>query len=325
MRIKSVALIGAGAVGSWFIPGLRLALGNRFCVIAKGARAKRLERDGIVINGRRYDPRIRTAEEAGADGVDLLLVATKYDGLADALYDIRTIVELSSVLTRREALADPVHGTIVMSCLNGVDSEEIIEREIGPGHVLPAFMRVVASRAGQEITYDPMKPPVLRGLIYGESDTSDMTARCEAVHVLMESAGIGHVWVPNIRSLMWRKFAMNIANNLPQAILDVGYGAYLDSAHVRYIHDCLYAEVMVVAKRLGITFEPEENTPGIAPAATRFSTLQDLDAHRHTEIDMLAGVLMQKADEAGISVPFTEYTYHAVKALEEKNDGKFDY
>ena len=27
----------------------------------------------------------------------------------------------------------------------------------------------------------------------------------------------------------------------------------------------------------------------------------------------------------GLEVPFAEYTYHAIKALEEKNDGKFDY
>jgi 2-dehydropantoate 2-reductase len=40
---------------------------------------------------------------------------------------------------------------------------------------------------------------------------------------------------------------------------------------------------------------------------------------------MFAGVLMEKARQAGVSVPYTEYTYHAIKALEEKNDGKFEY
>ena len=56
-----------------------------------------------------------------------------------------------------------------------------------------------------------------------------------------------------------------------------------------------------------------------------FLRFQDLDAGRHTEIDMFAGVLMEKAKSVGISVPFTEYTYHAIKAIEEKNDGKFNY
>ena len=34
---------------------------------------------------------------------------------------------------------------------------------------------------------------------------------------------------------------------------------------------------------------------------------------------------MEKARQVGVSVPYAEYTYHAVKALEEKNDGKFSH
>ena len=40
---------------------------------------------------------------------------------------------------------------------------------------------------------------------------------------------------------------------------------------------------------------------------------------------MFLKVLIQKAAEHGLSVPYAEYTYHAIKALEEKNQGKFDY
>lgn len=29
--------------------------------------------------------------------------------------------------------------------------------------------------------------------------------------------------------------------------------------------------------------------------------------------------------ELGIPTPYNEYTYHMIKALEEKNDGLFDY
>ena len=53
--------------------------------------------------------------------------------------------------------------------------------------------------------------------------------------------------------------------------------------------------------------------------------LQDLDAGRHTEIDMFSGALMRMGKELGIPTPYNEYTYHIIKALEEKNDGKFDY
>ena len=34
---------------------------------------------------------------------------------------------------------------------------------------------------------------------------------------------------------------------------------------------------------------------------------------------------MRMGQELGIPTPYNEYTYHMIKALEEKNDGKFDY
>ena len=62
----------------------------------------------------------------------------------------------------------------------------------------------------------------------------------------------------------------------------------------------------------------------VMPSA-RYSTLQDLDSKRHTEIDMFSGALMRMGKELGIPTPYNEYTYHMIKALEEKNDGLFDY
>ena len=62
----------------------------------------------------------------------------------------------------------------------------------------------------------------------------------------------------------------------------------------------------------------------VKPSA-RYSTLQDLDAGRHTEIDMFSGTLIRMGKELGIPTPYNEFAYHMIKALEEKNDGRFDY
>ena len=40
---------------------------------------------------------------------------------------------------------------------------------------------------------------------------------------------------------------------------------------------------------------------------------------------MFLGVLIKIAAEAGVPVPCCTYAYHFIKALEEKNDGRFDY
>lgn len=38
MKIEKVALLGAGAVGAYFIWGLAEKMGENFCVVAKGER-----------------------------------------------------------------------------------------------------------------------------------------------------------------------------------------------------------------------------------------------------------------------------------------------
>ena len=51
MKMKTAAVLGAGAVGSYFIWGLQPKLGDDFWIIADGSRKERLERQGVTING----------------------------------------------------------------------------------------------------------------------------------------------------------------------------------------------------------------------------------------------------------------------------------
>ena len=94
------------------------------------------------------------------------------------------------------------------------------------------------------------------------------------------------------------------------------------------IQQGLRQELEAIAKAKGIDIDRCDKSSAhgsaVAPSA-RFSTLQDLDAGRHTEIDMFSGALMKMGQELGIPTPFNAYTYHIIKALEEKNDGLFDY
>ena len=59
------------------------------------------------------------------------------------------------------------------------------------------------------------------------------------------------------------------------------------------------------------------------PPDARYSTLQDIDAGRHTEIDMFSGALMRMGKELGIPTPYNEYTYHMIKALEDSKECLF--
>ena len=178
-------------------------------------------------------------------------------------------------------------------------------------------MIVASRRVGNRVDYNLDAA----GLIFGEKDTPEKTPRAQALDDLLTKAGISHRFTSKILTEQWQKYVTNIGNNLPQAILGVGYQAYLDSEHVRFIHDRLQDEVIRVAAANGINVHRDENYAGRVIPEARFSTLQDLDAGRRTEIEMFAGILMKKAAEAGIEVPYVTYTYHAIRALEEKNEG----
>ena len=62
MKIQSVAILGAGAVGSYIIWGLSKKDNIRLGVIAEGDRARRLKESGCAINGAVYRPEVWTPE-----------------------------------------------------------------------------------------------------------------------------------------------------------------------------------------------------------------------------------------------------------------------
>mgnify|MGYP004498513645 CR=1 FL=1 len=307
-EIKSVAVLGAGAVGSYVIWGLSQKENIRLGVIADGERAERLKINGCRINQKIYRPEVWNAQEA--HGVDLLVVSLKYTALSGALETIQEAVG-----------AD----TIVMSLMNGVDSEERIGEKIGASHVLPALIKVASRRTEDGCQFDP---ETTIGIVFGEPAEPFESERVQAVSALFADTGIHFRVTEHIQEEIWSKFRLNVCNNLPQAILGAGVGCYQDSVHMQAIRDGLRAELEAIAAAKGIDLSKADGSStrgsAVAPSA-RYSTLQDLDAGRHTEIDMFSGALMRMGEKLGIPTPYNAYTYHMIKALEEKNDGLFRY
>ena len=266
MDIKKVAVLGAGAVGSYVIWGLSARRDIELGVVADGPRGERLRKDGCAINGKIYRPAVWTPQEAHE--ADLLIVCLKYGALPGALDSIK-------------AVTGP--HTTIMSLMNGVDSEK--------------------------------EPPC-------------DSPRVKAVEALFGGTELHFRATDCIREEMWSKFRLNVCNNLPQAILGAGVGCYRDSVHMKAISDGLRRELEAIAAAKGIDMQKVDAVSGkgcaVKPSA-RYSTLQDLDAGRHTEIDMFSGALIRMGKELGIPTPYNEFAYHMIKALEEKNDGKFDY
>ena len=307
MEIKTVAVLGAGAVGSYIIWGLSGRKDIRLGVIAEGERAERMKK-GCVINDVIYHPEVWMPQEA--KGTDLLIVSLKYGALPGALEDIRTITG---------------ENTIVMSLMNGVDSEELISEKIGASHVLHSLIKIASHKEGNGYYFNP---ETTIGIIFGELTAPYQSERVQSVEALFKDTGLHYRVTEHIREEIWSKFRLNVCNNLPQAILGAGVGCYQDSVHMKKISEGLRRELETVAAAKGIDISKADGSSShgsAVPPAARYSTLQDLDAGRHTEIDMFSGALIRMGKELGIPTPYNEYTYHMIKALEEKNDGKFDY
>lgn len=308
MKIQSVAVLGAGAVGSYVIWGLSHKKDIRLGVIAEGGRADRLKKGGCRINDEVYRPEVWSPQEA--EDVDLLIVSLKYGSLPEALESIKTIVG---------------EHTTVMSLMNGVDSEELIAEQVGDDKVLRSLIKVASHKEENGYYFNP---ETTLGIIFGEVAAPFDSGRVQAIESLFADTGIHFRSTEFIREEIWGKFRLNVCNNLPQAILGAGVGCYSDSTHMKAISDGLRRELEQIALAKGIDMSKMAGTSGrgsAVPASARYSTLQDLDAGRHTEIDMFSGALMRMGEELGIPTPYNEYTYHMIKALEEKNDGLFDY
>lgn len=303
-----IALVGAGAVGAYYIykfAGLdeEVLRSREFTVIAEGERKERLIRDGVTINDKVYHPTVKTGKEAGIQ--DIIIVATKSTGIKEAA----------------KMLPDMVgEDTLVMSMLNGADSEEIIAEVIGKEHVLHSVIVISSRRHDGGVTFDPEYGATVT---YGAYNLTDAEAKLNRVKEAFDNTGIKMVRSDNIMYDIWFKYARNICNNLPQAVVKAPSGMYKRSEHGLFIASKMWDEVWQIAALKGVTL-PKEVQFYPDGDYSRYSTLQDIDSKRHTEADSLCGYVLDIAKKEGLELPYIEYTYHAIKVLEEQNDGLFE-
>jgi 2-dehydropantoate 2-reductase len=108
-EIRSVLVVGAGAVGASVAGIISSQDPGAVSVLADAARRKRYTADGFVLNGTRCDFRIVAPEEGSEP--DLVIVAVKTHQLARAIEDMRRHVGPR---------------TFVLSLLNGIESEDAL-------------------------------------------------------------------------------------------------------------------------------------------------------------------------------------------------------
>ena len=307
--IKNIAVIGAGAVGSFFLRGLEGKPGISVWAVADGERREKLERKGLIVDGRTVRISVKNAQES--KGADLVIICVKYGALSQAIDLVAQIAD---------------EHTVILCPMNGVDSEDRIASRMGKEHILHSMMVISAERVGNDIIYNTGTSPCVhigRAPGFGKAGL-DTDAELEAVRQLFDETGLVYKYHENIITTIWNKFALNISTNIAQAIIGCNYGAYKTSPYMNELGQRLCDELLEVAaaKKIECTFDNQRALRTVKTNdCARFSTLQDIMAGRHTEIDMFCGTVVRMGKECKVATPFNEFAYLAIKALEEKNDG----
>ncbi len=306
--MKKVALIGLGAMGSFFAGKLRENLGDDFVVIAEGERKERIEKNGLTINGKHYS--FKVVEPSSTDfEADLVIVAVKNPVLDLALESIRNFVG---------------EKTQIMAVLNGVEADERAMEVYGEDHVVYTYMRVGSQVKNGHAVFDEAFGKV----VFGEKDNTDLSPRVEKINQLFDQCHIQYFNDTDMIRSLWHKFMSNVGGNLTCALLGIPFGGFTCSDHMNEVRKMLMKEVVDIAKAKGIGLEYEDiemkrEIYKRIPFNNQPSTLQDLNAKVKTEIDMFAGTVIRLGKEENVPTPANEMVYHAIRALEEKNEGLF--
>ena len=191
------AILGAGALGS--ILGAHLSrAGHEVVMIARGERARVLQRQGLVLNGLseiKARPNVVDDPKRLMD-TDTLIVATKAIDTAQAIDTLRHI-ELQNAF----------------SVQNGVLKNELLSRAFGYSRVLGAM----ADFSGELLANGEVKFTRNVALHLGE-EKGGVSPRADTLAAIIDAAGVRCMTASNIRTREWSKYAGWIAQ-FPLAVL----------------------------------------------------------------------------------------------------------
>jgi 2-dehydropantoate 2-reductase len=302
-----VAIVGAGAVGSYF--GGRLAqAGNEVSFLARGNNlAALLERPmrGESIKGH-FEIKVRvaaSAEEIGA--VDLVLVAVKAWQVPEVAAAISSLIGPS---------------TVVVPLENGVEAPAQLASGLGADRVVGGLCKIIAFMAGPgHVRHIGAEPYVA----FGELDPESESQRLIGLRDVFLQAGITCEIPPDIMVAMWEKFIFIAPLGGMGAMTGLPFGAFKTSGPLRTQLEAAMREMAEVARALRVNLS--EDT--VAKTMGFIDTLQpdgitsmqrDISAGRPSELDAQNGAVVRLGRVAGVRTPTHEAICAALAPREER-------
>jgi len=284
--LRHIVLLGAGAVGVLPAEKLLKLPGITLTAAADKERVQRYRQDGIFFNGEKLPLSFAApGEMSGMPPADLIIVATKTTTLSAALENVAPLTGSN---------------TIFLPLLNGITAHEVIGRRFPGNTVLRGYFLGHASvREKNFIRHDGV------GTFFCGGENTALTK----VTDLFDQSGINNAIPENMDHAVWKKFILNVGINQTQAMFYADYGAVQRDAKLLDYCKNLMLEAAAVAQAENIYGTGEMISAAMEviltmPENVKTSMLQDVLAHRPSEIDAFAGTLSAKAEKLGIPTPY---------------------
>jgi 2-dehydropantoate 2-reductase len=302
--IQRVCVIGAGVIGSLFA-GHLAQVAEVSVLTRRQDHADALNRDGLRVTGR-SDVHARVTAAADPEALepfDLGIVATKATGLEAAA----------------AALEGRFPEATMMTTLNGLGAEQVV-RAHGEWPLVSAVTFMSGTKhSDTEVEY------ILDTATWMGPYEETPLERVEEIGDLVRRAGLEAEVLPDLRPAQWSKLIFNATVNSVAALTGLPHDAHFAAEEEatdlgNLVHD-LVDEGKAVAAAAGIELHEdpwEMNVLATRRGSAHYpSMLEDVEAHRATEVDLITGSLVREAERHGVSVPLHTALYRLVKAKEE--------
>jgi len=304
MEIQTAAIVGLGALGVMYGHHLSAHLPpEALRIVADPGRIERYRREGVYCNGERCRFHYVSPGE-GAGPADLLLFTVKFGDLDGAM---------------RAARSQVGPNTVILSLLNGIRSEEIVGRTFGESKVLYSVAQGMdAVKAGNRMTYQHM------GIIcFGDGEPGVISEKTKAVARFFDRTKLPHEVSTDMRRRLWSKFMVNVGVNQTAAIFSCGYGGIQREGLARDTMIAAMREVLLLSEYEGVHLTQEDLDywlrllGGLNPEG-KPSLQQDIEAKRHSEVELFSGTVLALGEKHGLTFPVNRMLYEKIKEMESR-------
>jgi 2-dehydropantoate 2-reductase len=294
-------VIGAGAIGSLFAAHLS-RVADVLVLTRRQEHAEALNNRGLRVSGKHDFTAQVTAASDPRDlpDFDVGIVATKATGLEGAA----------------ESLAGRFAGATIMTVQNGLGAEEVVQRH-GDWPLISAVTFMSGTKHSDTHVEYILDTATWLGP-YGETPYE----RVQELAQLLVESGLKAEALPDLQPAQWAKLIFNATVNGVAALTglphDAHFAAETGEADLGRLVHALVDEGKRVATASGVELHDdpwEMNVLATKRGSAHYpSMLEDVEARRPTEVELINGALVREAERHGVDAPLQTALYRLVAA-----------